>query len=220
MIANVFLSLGLNRDHAAFVWGKILSIALLINSGVFDLSAQAAYLGIHLSPTGAHWIQALAVIALYISGQYSTSSLPGKKIGVWLLVAGLAAGAVLLPACTSGRALQTATIAETAAVQAVHATIQTEAAAYAGGAYDRATHEKYLRALQQTVQGERALNDSLLAWAHTQNQPMPYAVVQAVRSVAGILNDLQPLIPKSTAAATLAAALSRTISLLTGATTS
>lgn len=100
MLTNLFLSLGINRDHWSLLWGKILSIALLVNSGVFDLTAQAAYLGIHLSPTGAHWIQALAVIALYISGQYSTSSLPSKKVAVWLIAAMLGTG-VLVSGCAT-----------------------------------------------------------------------------------------------------------------------
>lgn len=79
MLTNILLGLGLNRDHAALLWGKLLSIALLINSGVFDLPTQAAHLGITLSPTGAHWIQATAVIVLYLSGQYSTSALPPAR---------------------------------------------------------------------------------------------------------------------------------------------
>jgi hypothetical protein len=143
-----------------------------------------------------------------------------SKVVTLFAIAAVLAGAITLPACASAGAVRGATVAETAAVQAVHATIQTEAAAYAAGAYDRATHEKYLRALQTTVQAERALNDALLGWAQTQNQPMPTAVVQAVRALAGVLNDLQPLIPKNSAAATLAASLTQTISLLTGASAS
>ncbi len=39
----------------------------------------AANLGIPLSATGVHWVQAIAVILLWLAGQYSTSSLPGKR---------------------------------------------------------------------------------------------------------------------------------------------
>lgn len=96
MLTNLFLALGLNRDHWAFLVGKILSLATLITSGVIDLTYWAAQLGIHITPVGVHWIQVVAVAVLYLSGQFSTSSLPAKKIAMLLLACVLGAS---LSAC-------------------------------------------------------------------------------------------------------------------------
>lgn len=216
MIANLFLTLGLNRDHVAFVWGKVLSIALLVNSGVFDLSAQAQWLGIPLSPTGAHWIQALAIGALFISGQYSTSSLPGKKLAVWLLVAGLGADVLILPACASAPPLVTAANADLIAVSAVHAVVQAEASAFKAGAYDSARHQTYVAALLKIAQSEKVLTDALKTWNAASGQPMPQIVSIAVQSIQQILTDVTPLIPTNSTIGALAASANAAIAALTG----
>lgn len=79
MFTNLFTNCGITRDSALWFWGKVLSIATLVTSGVLDLPYWAGYLGIHATTTEIHWVQVLAVIALYISGQNSTSNLKGKE---------------------------------------------------------------------------------------------------------------------------------------------
>lgn len=78
-LTTLFSQFNLTRDSAWWLWGKILSVATLITSGVLDLTFWAQYVGLHPSISEVHIVQVLAIIALYISGQYSTSSLPGKN---------------------------------------------------------------------------------------------------------------------------------------------
>lgn len=215
MLTNLFLSFGINRDHVAFLWGKILSIALLINSGVFDLSAQAAYLGIHLTPTGAHWIQALAVVALYISGQFSTSNLPGKKIAALLLVACLGAMAA---ACGANHnpPIVNAANAEHVTVVSVHAVIQAEAAAFKAGAYDNATHQQYVAVLLNVAQSEKVLNGALKVWNQASGQPAPAVVALALSSLRKIVADVTPLLPTNNSIGALVVTATTAINLITG----
>jgi hypothetical protein len=74
-LTSTLTNLGLTHDSAILLWGKILSIAALIASGALDLPYWATYLGLHVSVTEIHWAQAVAVAALYLSGQYSGSPL-------------------------------------------------------------------------------------------------------------------------------------------------
>lgn len=214
MLTNVFLSMGINRDHWSFLWGKILSIALLINSGVFDLSMQAQYLGIHLSPTGAHWIQALAVVALYISGQYSTSDLPGKRIAAVLLSVCLG---VMASACANNPPIVNTVNAEHITVVSVHAVIQAEAAAFSANAYSAATHQQYVAGLLKIAQSEKALNDALQTWNLASGQPAPAVVALALTNLRTIVADLTPLIPTNSTIGALIASATTAINLITGA---
>lgn len=78
-LTSLFLSLGFTRDSATFWWGKVVSVAALITSGLFDPHIAGmfdpAVLGI--GPSTLHWIQFVSVIVLYLSGQMSSSHLPG-----------------------------------------------------------------------------------------------------------------------------------------------
>ena len=77
--SNLLISWGISRDDKLWLWTKLLAIATLITSGVVDVGYWAGYVGLHPSVTTVHWVQVIAIVLLYLSGQYSTSSLPGKK---------------------------------------------------------------------------------------------------------------------------------------------
>lgn len=76
MLANFFINLGFTRDDAIWWWGQWLGAAAAIASGVFDLSYWAQYVGIPLSPIGAHIITVIAVGSLWLSGKMNFSHLP------------------------------------------------------------------------------------------------------------------------------------------------
>lgn len=79
MLTNLLLTLGLNRDHWAFLLGKVVSIAALITTGVLDVGYWACDIGLDITSHQVHLVQVGAVVVLYLSGQYSTSQLPGER---------------------------------------------------------------------------------------------------------------------------------------------
>lgn len=78
LLTRCFLRLGFTRDMVLWLVLKLVGVASLIVSGVFDLPYWAGYLGLRLSPTVDHWIIAASVGILWLGGQYSTSALPSK----------------------------------------------------------------------------------------------------------------------------------------------
>lgn len=76
MLANLFIHLGFTRDDAIWVWGQFCGAAAAIASGVFDLHYWAGYLGLNISVTAQHWITAIAVFILWLSGKMNYSHLP------------------------------------------------------------------------------------------------------------------------------------------------
>jgi len=92
MLTALFLRLGWTRDDQRWLWMRLIAAASLIASGVIDVPYWAAELGVALTPVWLHRIQALAVALLWMSGQYSTSSLPGRKVTGLLLAGALTAG--------------------------------------------------------------------------------------------------------------------------------
>ena len=78
-MTHLLLSIGLTRDSAVLLWGKLLAVAALIASGTLDLCYWSAYVGAPLSTTHVHIVQVAAVVVLYLAGQYSTSPLPAKR---------------------------------------------------------------------------------------------------------------------------------------------
>lgn len=72
MLTNWFLRLGLTRDSAIWFWGRVSSGALLVASGLVPLDA-------YVGPKWAKFITVSAVVVLWLSGKYDSSSLPGKK---------------------------------------------------------------------------------------------------------------------------------------------
>jgi hypothetical protein len=79
MLTNLFITLGWTRDDWRWLWTQVLSVALLITSGIIDVPYWAGQLGIPLSTVGLHWVQVLCIAALWVSGKYDSSSLPGRK---------------------------------------------------------------------------------------------------------------------------------------------
>jgi hypothetical protein len=137
------------------------------------------------------------------------------KIGIVVLATVLGAG-VLVSSCAGHTKFQQAVIGETAVVQAVDAVVKAEAAAYKAGAYSQAQHQKYDAALLKVVQGEKATNDALTTWSASSGQPMPVAVLNAVKGLQKVSADIQPLAPSNSAVAALAANVSAALSLLLG----
>lgn len=79
MLANLLTALGFTRDSRIWLWGRVVSAAGIFMSGVFDLNYWATYLGFQISPTVSHWITALSVLVLWISGKQAHSELPGGQ---------------------------------------------------------------------------------------------------------------------------------------------
>jgi len=73
-MTNPLAKLGLTRDSAIWLWTKLLGLAGLVVAGAID----PARLG--LSDGHAHVVMALCAALLYLGGQLSTSSLPGKLV--------------------------------------------------------------------------------------------------------------------------------------------
>jgi hypothetical protein len=82
-LTKALIGLGLTRDSPLWARLQITTIAMLIVTGVVDISYWAAYLGIPLGPIGLHWIRAIAIAVLFFAGKYDTSGLPSTagKIG-------------------------------------------------------------------------------------------------------------------------------------------
>lgn len=76
MLVRLFLSLGFTRDDEKWLWGRVVSAAALVASGVFDLSYWATYVGVTLTVTEIHIVNVVAIGILWISGKQSTSHLP------------------------------------------------------------------------------------------------------------------------------------------------
>ena len=74
MIDPLFKKLGWTRDDVKLVWGQVISGALLVTSGVIDLSA-------YVTPAHLHLIQTAAIAVLYLSGKMGNSGLPGAADG-------------------------------------------------------------------------------------------------------------------------------------------
>ncbi len=133
-MTTVFARLGFTRDSALWFWTKLLSVAALITSGAVEIPSVATYLGIPLSVTGAHWIQALATVALWIGAQNGNSGLPGEndrstaksfsapRASMILLAVALGAGAMTSTSCAGNNAPSTAPVLPAVkATEVVHA---------------------------------------------------------------------------------------------------
>lgn len=75
-ITNVLRASGVTRDMKALVWTRVLMVAALLTSHVFDVAAQLAQLGIQIGPVGVRRIEVAAIILLWLAGRYGTSPLP------------------------------------------------------------------------------------------------------------------------------------------------
>lgn len=115
MLSRFFIDRGWSRDDLKWPVAQVLSAAALVTSGFIDVSYWAGYLGIPLSTTGAHWIQAIAVIVLWIAGKYDRSSLPSAANAVKALLLACALGLSL-----SGCALHAPASVVTPAGQAAY----------------------------------------------------------------------------------------------------
>jgi hypothetical protein len=65
--------LGITRDSGLWWWGKVVSLAGMVTTGLL----RPADFG--LSDAQAHWVSVGCGVIAYISGQMSTSGLPGKQ---------------------------------------------------------------------------------------------------------------------------------------------
>ena len=75
-LAAMFIALGWSRDDWKWLWLQLGAVAALVASGVFNVEYWATYLGLTLTPIALHWIQALAVSILWVSGKMDSSHLP------------------------------------------------------------------------------------------------------------------------------------------------
>jgi hypothetical protein len=116
---------GLTRDSVLLVWGKVLSLCVLITTGVVDPASFG------LSEKQKHYVMVAAGAIAYIAGQLSTSGLPGKSdsdkvkdpsrlpAGVGVLLAIALAGAAA--ASCGGKVRHVAVVADASIAQVVFA---------------------------------------------------------------------------------------------------
>lgn len=76
MLTNLLIRFGFSRDDLTWLWLRLVTVAGLISSNVFDVPYWMAYLGIPLSPMALHWIMATAAVVLWLAGRYNASPLP------------------------------------------------------------------------------------------------------------------------------------------------
>jgi hypothetical protein len=69
----------LTRDDLKWPIAQILAGASMVTSGVLNVPALGAYLGITVSTVAFHWVFAVATVILYIASSMRTSPLPGAK---------------------------------------------------------------------------------------------------------------------------------------------
>lgn len=72
-MTNILTRWGLTRDSLILVWTKVASLAGLVVTGVLDPSVLG------LSEKQKHTLMVVCGAIAYVSGQLSTSSLPGKS---------------------------------------------------------------------------------------------------------------------------------------------
>jgi hypothetical protein len=65
--------LNLTRDDLKWAWGYLVSGASIV---LLDQTAIGAYLG--LSTIAIHWVIAVCIVVLFVSGKLGTSPLPGS----------------------------------------------------------------------------------------------------------------------------------------------
>jgi hypothetical protein len=65
------VSLGLTRDSLLWFWGRLVSGAVLIFSGLVPLDG-------YLSPNSQRVLRVMAAVVLWFSGKWDTSPLPSK----------------------------------------------------------------------------------------------------------------------------------------------
>jgi hypothetical protein len=68
-------TLGITRDSALFLWGRIVSLAVLVATGVLPLDQ----LGLPLTDSQKHTVMVVCGLIAYLSGKLATSPLPGKN---------------------------------------------------------------------------------------------------------------------------------------------
>lgn len=71
MLTNLLLRFNFTRDDITWFWSRLVSAAILLASGMIDLSK-------YFNPTTSKVITVASVVVLWISGKYDSSSLPGK----------------------------------------------------------------------------------------------------------------------------------------------
>lgn len=72
-MVKLFEYFGITRDSALFLWTKIASLAILVLTGAIDP------VSLGLNDRQKHALMITCGIIAYLSGQYSTSQLEGKK---------------------------------------------------------------------------------------------------------------------------------------------
>jgi hypothetical protein len=97
MLTNFFIYMGWSRDDLKWRWTQFLTFLTLLTTGVIDIPARTAELGIHVTDVQVHWIQFIAVVLLWVSGKFDVSSLPSGSAMAAGKVQGSPAGPPKLP---------------------------------------------------------------------------------------------------------------------------
>lgn len=79
-LTSLFTAFGWSRDDWKWTWCKVVGIAGLIATGVFDVQHWIEYLGFAISTQHLHWVFAASGFVLWVSGQMSTSGLHSGEV--------------------------------------------------------------------------------------------------------------------------------------------
>lgn len=71
MLTTFLINLGLTRDSVTWFWSRVVSLALVISSGVFDLSQYG------VTDREMHMVSLVSALVLFFAGKYDSSPLPG-----------------------------------------------------------------------------------------------------------------------------------------------
>lgn len=71
MLTNILLSLGFTRDSATWLWSRIVTLALIVSTGLIDFTQYG------LTEREIHLVTAAAAAVLWLAGKYDSSPLPG-----------------------------------------------------------------------------------------------------------------------------------------------
>lgn len=99
-------TVGVTRDSALFLWSRIVSLAVLIATGVLPLDQ----IGLPLTDAQKHTVMVVAGLIAYLSGKLATSPLPGRGDAQKIDPAKLSGVGVVLLAAVLGASISCASM--------------------------------------------------------------------------------------------------------------
>lgn len=198
MLTNLLLNLGLTRDWAGWLWGRLISGATIVMA-LYALNGDNTFSG-YVTPHELKALIVVAVVVMWLAGKYDSSELPGAsaapkaagsntvKVGVWLLPL-LIATALLSTACAS--AMTQVVHATTSAINEVPKLQCGQPTAPAAPAcLNHAQYTKVNQELAAATEAELAYTQLQAGVASAQGQTLAQATITIVSSLTAALNDI------------------------------